>query len=456
MLTYMRRRFCVLVLACLGIGCSATAGAAFAAPTPPSQDPFYAPPPSLASYKPGAVIRSREVTPLGLTDTASSTAYELLYRTTGATGQPTATVATLLLPAVSSSGQRKLVSYQTAEDSLTTNCAPSYTIRGGNNGGSTQWAESGLIALLLDQGWDVAVPDYEGPQSEYGVGPLAGHATLDGIRAVESFAPAQLTGARTPVGMMGYSGGSIPTLWANSQARGYAPELNLIAAASGGNVPNPIANLVQVNGGVFAGVIVAVSVGINRAYPQLDLGALLNARGRQLAAEDAVDGSGCAGGVTNAPFDTIGELSSYPTPQALAAVPRVRGVFANLDLIGRAAPEAPSFIYNEINDEIAIIGPVEQMVASDCARGRVVDFDRDPVGEHLTGVAAYVAPSLLYLEQRFAGDPPTDTCPASDRKPVAPATAHKRTKRHTGTRRHKRTKRHKHRKHGKHHRHRRK
>jgi hypothetical protein len=141
----MRRRFCVLVLACLGTGWLA-AGPASAAPTPPTQDPFYVPPPSLASYRPGAVIRSREVMPLGLTDTASGTAYELLYRTTGATGQPTATVTTLLLPALPASGQRKLVSYQTAEDSLTTNCAPSYTIRGGNNGGSTQWAESGEIA----------------------------------------------------------------------------------------------------------------------------------------------------------------------------------------------------------------------------------------------------------------------------------------------------------------------
>jgi Secretory lipase len=440
----MRRRFCVLVLACLGIGWL-HAGSASAATTPPSQDPFYVPPPSLASYQPGAVIRSREVTPLGLTDTASTTAYELLYRTTGATGQPVATVTTLLLPALPPSGQRKLVSYQTAEDSLTTNCAPSYTIRGGNNGGTTQWAESGEIALLLDQGWDVAVPDYEGPQSEYGVGPPGG-ATLDGIRAVESFAPAALEGARTPVGMMGYSGGSIPTLWANSQARSYAPELNLVAAASGGNVPDPIENLVQVNGGVFAGVIVAVSVGIDRAYPQLDLDALLNARGRQLAAQDAVDGSGCAGGVTNAPFDTVGELSNYPTPQALEAVPRVRDVFANLDLIGRAAPEAPSFIYNEINDEIAIIGPVEQLVASDCARGAIIDFDRDPVGEHLTGAVAYVVPSLLYLEQRFAGDPPTDTCPASDRKPSTPAATHKRAKRHkrhTGHKRHRRTKRRK-------------
>jgi hypothetical protein len=210
MLAYMRRLAGVLCVAL--VACAVVAAASSAAPTPPSQDPFYTPPTSLAQLEPGAIIRSRQVSPLGLTDATSTTAYELLYRTTSATGQPTATVTTLLLPAAPAAGQRKLVSYQTAEDSLTLNCAPSYTIRGGNNGGSTQWAESGEIALLLAQGWDVSVPDYEGPQSEYGVGPLAGHATLDGIRAVEQFAAAQLEGARTPVGMMGYSGGSIPTL----------------------------------------------------------------------------------------------------------------------------------------------------------------------------------------------------------------------------------------------------
>jgi len=106
--------------------------------TSPSADPFYSPPASLAFYAPGAVLRSRHVGLVGLTLVGATTAYQLLYRTTDASGQPIATATTLLLPSTSAPGARKLVSYQTAEDSLTTNCAPSYTMRGGNNGGSTQ------------------------------------------------------------------------------------------------------------------------------------------------------------------------------------------------------------------------------------------------------------------------------------------------------------------------------
>jgi hypothetical protein len=383
---------------------------ASAAPTPPGSDPFYVAPAHLGAYAAGTVLRSRQVTLEEASDATSSSAYQLLYRTTSATGQPIATVATVLVPRLPGAAPRKLLSYQTAEDSLTLNCAPSYTMRGGNHGGGTQWAESGEVAYALAHGWDVVVPDYEGPQSEYGVGRLAGLATLDGIRAAERFTVAGLEGPSTPVAMIGYSGGSIPTLWANALARAYAPELKLVAAATGGNAPDPIENLASVNGGVFAGVIVAVSVGVDRAYPELELDGLLTAKGRQLAQQDGEDADGCGGGVTNGPGGTVAEWTNYSTPQALEAVPRVRRAFHRLDLIGGPVPEAPSFIYNEIDDEIAVIKPVDELVAADCARGAVIDYDRDPVGEHLTGAAAYVVPAFNYISARFAGQAPPDTC----------------------------------------------
>lgn len=402
-----RASLTVLVLASL-----LSPAVAAAAPTPPSGDPFYKPPRSLRSHRPGAILRWRKVTLSPANDRASTTAYQLLYRTTSATGAPIATVTTLLLPSAPASGQRNLLSYQTAEDSLTTNCAPSYTMRGGNNGGSTQWAESQEVTYGLAHGWDVVVPDYQGPQSEWAVGPVEGRTTLDSIRAADRFAPAHLEGSRTRVAMIGYSGGSIPTLWANALARRYAPRVRLVAAASGGNVPNPIENLNTVNGGPFAGTIIGVSVAINRAYPQLRLNAILNAKGRQLAAKDGSDASGCAGSVTNAPGGTIAQYSHYKTPQALEAVPRVKRVFGKLDLIGGPLPEAPSYVYDEIHDELAIIQPVDQLVASDCKRGAVIDYDRDPAGEHLTGAGAYVAPAFQYLAARFGGQRAPDTCPA--------------------------------------------
>ncbi len=388
--------------------------AAFIAPAAraiplPTSDPFYTPPQHLGRYHPGAILRSRRVTLKGATNLASGTAYQLLYRTTVATGRPIATVTTLMLPSIPVLGPRRLLSYQTAEDSLTQKCAPSYTLQSGS--GSTQNAESFEMAQGLINGWDVVVPDYEGPRSEWAVGPLEGRTTLDSIRAVEHFPPAMLQGPRTEVAMMGYSGGAIPTVWANAIASRYAPKLQIVGDAAGGIAADPIENLVAVNGSAFAGAIIGVSVAVNRAYPQLRLSSLLNAKGRALAVQDGNDESGCAGSVTNAPFGKISDYSNYATPQAIAAVRRVRKTFAKLDLITGPVPRAPSYWYNAIHDELAIIRPVDELFAADCARGATIDYYRDPAVEHNVGAGAYVLPAFNYLKDRFAGKPAPDTCP---------------------------------------------
>jgi hypothetical protein len=378
-------------------------------PPAPERDPFYRQPHGLDSYPPGTVLRSRPVTLPGLTALTSMRAYQLLYRTTDATGHAIATVTTLLLPTVPGPGRRKLVSYHVAEDSLTTRCAPSYTLRT-----RLRSAQAGEIAALLGQGWDVVVPDYEGPRSEFIVGPLEGRAALDSIRAVERFGPAGLDGRRTPVGLMGYSGGSVPTVWANALARDYAPELNLVGSAAGGIVADPGALPGFLDGTAFAGAVIAASVGIDRAYPELDLPALLNARGRALAERDARDADGCAGGLTNAPFARISQLTHYPDAAALLAVPRVERIVDKLNLITGPAPKAPSYFFNEINDEIIPIEPVDRLVAANCADGATIAYQRGKVGGHVVGGAAYSGPAMLFLRGRFAGRPAPNTCPERD------------------------------------------
>ena len=384
--------------------------------TPPNQDPFYTPPPHLGSYPPGTVLRSRQVTLVGAMAPQTQAAYELLYRTTNATGQPVATVATLMIPASPAAGPRKLVSYQTFYDSLTLNCAPSYTMRGGNNGGSTQPLESEFIGQELQQGWDVVVPDYEGPQSEWAVGPMLGRATLDGIRAVESFPPAGLEGSHTPVGMNGYSGGAIASNWAEALAPQYAPKLNLVAVAAGGIFPDLDYTMSTLDGSIWYGVQIGVLVAIDRAYPQLDLSSLLNANGQALAAQDGQDADGCAGAATNEPGGDASQFTIFPSSPALAAAPKVRSVLDKLDMKTAApVPTAPSFFYNAINDELAHIQPVDQLVAYYCAHGATIDYDRDPAGSsHVGGLAIYWPLALQYLENRFSGQPAPNTCRAGD------------------------------------------
>ena len=392
----------------------AIAPAIAGAVTPPNQDPFYTPPPHLGSYRPGTVLRWRQVELVGAMVPETQAAEELLYRTTNATGQPVATVATLMIPAFPAPGRRKLVSYQTFYDSLTLNCAPSYTMRGGNNGGSTQPLESEFIGQELQQGWDVVVPDYEGPHSEWAVGPMLGRATLDAVRAAESFAPAGLEGARTPVGMNGYSGGAIASNWAEALAPNYAPGLNIVAVAAGGIFPNLDYTISTLDGSVWYGVQIGVLVAINRAYPQLNLSSLLNPNGQALAAQDGQDADGCAGAATNEPAGNASEFTIFPGSEALAAAPEVRTVLDKLDMETAApVPTAPSFFYNAINDELAHIQPVDHLVTYYCAHGASIDYDRDPVGgSHVGGLSMYWPLALQYLENRFAGQPAPNTCRA--------------------------------------------
>ena len=397
----------------------AAAGAAAHSPAgpgalvPPGQDPFYRPPPGLAAYPPGAVLRTRQVTLQGAMQPQLKAAYQLLYRTTDPAGRAVATVATVMIPKSPAPGPRKLVSYQTFYDSLTLNCAPSYTTRGGNSGGTTQPYESGLIAQELQQGWDVVVPDYEGPRSEWAVGPMLGRATLDGIRAAESYAPAGLEGVRTPVAMNGYSGGAIASNWAEAYAPVYAPRLNIVAVAAGGIFPDIDYTESTLDGSYWYGVQIGDLVAINRAYPELGLPSLLNARGRALAAVDARDGDGCAGATSNAQGGNAAEYTIFPSSEALAAAPRVRRVLGKLTMETAApVPTAPSFFYNAVGDELAHIQSVDRLVAYYCARGATIDYDRDPAANsHVAGLTAYWPAALQYIENRFAGKPAPSTCP---------------------------------------------
>jgi hypothetical protein len=93
-----------------------------------------------------------------------------------------------------------------------------------------------------------------------------------------------------------------------------------------------------------------------------------------------------------------------------------------MNLIGRAAPAAPSLILQSAQDELTPKKPVDEFVAAACAQGATIDY-RTPPGEHATGSAflgQYVVP---YIQDRFAGKPAPNTCPPRAGKPTAPRPA---------------------------------
>jgi hypothetical protein len=394
-------------VAALAVGLPGVASTASADVPAPSDDPFYAPPAHLASKKPGTVLRSRRVNAPNVSN--ASAAYQLLYRTTNAKRKPVAAVTTLFLPSDPDPGPRVLFSLHTAYDSLSLTCAPSHSLRTGQVTGLGDASVSDDTSSFLSFGWDVAVPDYEGLDSAWAVGPQSGRIALDGLRAAERFSKSELPGKRTKIAMGGYSGGSIPTLWAASQAQRYAPKLRIVAAAAGGNVPDPAQDLAPLDGSPLFGTVIGVAVGVDRAYPELRLDDILNDKGDALAARDGVDADGCAGSVTNAPLGTIAEYSNYPSADAVLALPRVQRVFARLNLIKRAAPRTPAFILNSEQDELTAVGPVNQLVTAWCAKGASIEYQTPP-GDHATGSALFGRQAVPFIEAGYAGEATQDTC----------------------------------------------
>jgi Secretory lipase len=406
-----------LLLAAIAISASlmgaALAPAAASALTSPLQDSFYTPPSNLASLADGTIIRSREVTMSGPQQAVTADAYQLFFRTTNATGQPTATVTTVLVPKVPAPGTRVLATYQPAYDSMTLNCAPSYTLQGGNpNGGGTGDLEEGLIASELAEGWDVNVPDYEGLQSEWAVAPMLGHASLDSVIAAEHFAADGLTaGAKTKVTFTGYSGGSEAADWAAALAPSYAPQLNIIGIAAGGNFPDFDYTLGQFDGSLWYGIEIGVMESFSRAYQQINLKQLLNPAGQALAAQDGSNSAGCSSSTLNEPYGNASEFTNFPTSEAFAADPTVKQVLDKMSLRYAPYPNVPEYLYNSVDDDVAHIIPVDALVKQYCAAGVQVDYDRDATGgDHITAIPHWWAGALPYLIDRYAGDSVPDNC----------------------------------------------
>ncbi len=399
---------------------SALVPAAASAVTAPASDPFYTQPANIAQYPHGTILREREVTLSGATQTEAAAAYQLMYATTNATGQPVAAVTTVMVPTSPALGPRRLASYQTYYDSLTLNCAPSYTLQGGNNGGGTNGpTEQAMMTQLLEQGWDVVTSDYEGLDSEWAVGPMLGYATLDSIIAVEHFALAELEGAKTEVTLNGYSGGSEASTWAAAFAPNYAPSLDIVGVAAGGNFPDLGYTTQNLDNSIWYGTQIGVLESFSRALPQdFDLTKILNASGQALAAKDGQDGSGCAGSTLNEPYGNASQYTNFPDSEALADYPPVKSGLAALSLKNGPLPKAPLFLYNSVDDDLAFIQPVDTWVANYCRHGVTVDYDRDPDGgDHLSGIAPYWKATLTYLENAFAGVAPPNNCSTYDAEP---------------------------------------
>jgi hypothetical protein len=117
-----------------------------------------------------------------------------------------------------------------------------------------------IIGSYVAAGFVLTIPDFEGENLEWTAGQESGYGTLDALRATESYLG---MAADSPVGLTGYSGGSIAADWASELAPSYAPELDLVGVAEGGIPVDYAHNLSYINGSAdWSGVLPATLVAL--------------------------------------------------------------------------------------------------------------------------------------------------------------------------------------------------
>ena len=108
---------------------------------------------------------------------------QLLYRSTSQLNEPTVNVTSVIQP-VGHADKNKVISYQSAYDSLDRDDEPSNAISGGLRfGGIVSTVELVVFGLFLAEGYTVIVPDTEGQRAAFAAGGEYGMNTLDSIRA---------------------------------------------------------------------------------------------------------------------------------------------------------------------------------------------------------------------------------------------------------------------------------
>ncbi|MBB5140118.1 hypothetical protein HNP84_009883 [Thermocatellispora tengchongensis] len=327
-------------------------------------------------------------------------AWKILYRSTSATGAANQVSGLLLVPKGSHHGTRPIIAYAIGTHGLGDQCAPSHQMQRGTD------AELALISLLLARGWAVAVTDYEGlgtPGTHtYMAGISQGHAVLDSIRAAARVPGAGLS-ASAPVGIVGYSQGGASAAWAAQLAPTYAPELRIRGVAAGG-VPADLRRVAEnLDGTADFGLAAAAGVGLDAAYPELNLAGYLTPEGRTLldaAKDDCLEDIKRALAGRRLADLTTADVLALPAWQARLAETRA----------GAVAPKVPVFLYHADGDEIIPLSVGRTLRADWCARGAKVLWTSLPAPSHVLGAVAGAPLAVQWLDNRMRNLPTLTNC----------------------------------------------
>jgi pimeloyl-ACP methyl ester carboxylesterase len=240
---------------------------------------FYEPPGDLEDLRPGELIRSEPVHAyLAPGIRLRANAWRVLYRSTGAVGEPTAVSGTVLVPRRRARSPRPLIAYAIGTHGIGDAAAPSRLLPRG-----LEW-EAGMIAMILARGWAVSMTDYQGlgtpGDHAYMVGRALGPNVLDSLRVARELCPDELPGDGSAA-VIGYSEGGAAAAWAAQLQPSYAPEIPLCGVVAGAAAADVETAGPSLDGTFFSFFMAYGGIGYAAAYPELELDPYLTPMARE-------------------------------------------------------------------------------------------------------------------------------------------------------------------------------
>ncbi|MQX51855.1 lipase family protein [Alcanivorax sediminis] len=387
-----------------------------AAMTGPSDMGFYDPP-VIAAGQPGELIWQRETSVDLGSGSPSVSAWNVLYHSTDAIGNPNQVTGTVLVPEAqwSGNGERPLISYAVGTHGLAQRCAPSLQMAQGTD------YENANIRAALQAGYAVVITDNPGYTTgdtpSYMAGKAQAHAALDIIRASTQIADSGITPA-TRTAIWGYSQGGQTASWAGERWKDYAADINLVAVAAGGTPADFFDTAHYLNASTGSSFLLQTVIGLDAQYPtEIDLDNRANTQGKTEIAKVTAD---------QCVFDTLfnymnKDLAEYTvgnTPlDTLLAIPEVDATLSEQTL-GNKRIDVPLYQYHGTADEFI---PLDQHLALKqqyCRKFGNVTFGVFP-SEHIVTQFQAATPVLSWLQDRMDGKYTLGTCLTLKPKPTA-------------------------------------
>ncbi len=371
--------------------------------------PFYSPPNLLPAGRVGSIIRKES---LGVNVPDGGQGFRILYRSERSNGSSVAASGMVFVPpGKPPAGGWPVVAWAHPTVGMGRSCAPSRT--------SDPLSDVTWLGDMLQRGWIVTATDYAGlgtpGSSAYLVGESEARDVLNSVRAARNLEPGK---ASSRFALWGHSQGGHAVLFAATRARGYAPELKLVAAAAAAPAAELEALLAEQSGSAVNWVIgPEIFVSWPVEYPSLsrkEVGSnAALSHYRKVASE-------CIGVRSSLEAQALNKFDSGFFKKDPSSVPSWRSA-----LVKQTAPilppSTPLFIAQGLKDQIVIPNTTALYAQRSCRAGSNLTMAWMGGVNHLKAASTSGPFVASWLFDRFAGRPSINTC--DQPLPIAPAKA---------------------------------